>query len=378
MRNKKLLVVLAVAVVAAAVVYALWRRPGPAEGQFIDIGAVLPLTGSASDIGQWQRKGLDLAVKQANEQRGPGTRKLRILYQDSAGDPKTGVSAFSQILSQSKPPVVISSISSVSNALLPLSQQERVNVMMLAVSLPKITDQSQYSYRFNVGSEDEARVIARHLADRQNQKEVAVYYINDEFGLGALDVFKDEFGKTGGKVVWEEAYAKDAADHRNALSKIARSGAKGIYVIGYTRAAALAIKQLREMDNKLPVFANMALTVPTFAQLIGEAMEGVTFTTNFFDADKNDEQVRRFTEAYQQSYQEEPTFFGAFAYDSMNVISQSVRAPETAAGDLRQALVSQREFTGVMGRFSVDATRNFRFPVRLVQYSNGKLQELSQ
>jgi branched-chain amino acid transport system substrate-binding protein len=132
------------------------------------------------------------------------------------------------------------------------------------------------------------------------------------------------------------------------------------------------------MGNKQPVFANMALTVPTFAQLIGEAMEGVTFTTNLFDASKNDEQVRRFTAAYQQSYQEEPTFFGAFAYDSMNVIAQAVRAPETAEDDVRQALAAQKEFTGVMGRFSVDATRNFRFPVRLVQYSNGRLQELSQ
>lgn len=377
MRNKTLLAVLAM-VVLAIVVFTLWRRPGPDAEQYIDVGAVFPLTGAAADIGQWQRKGLDLAVKQINEQRGAGNRKFRIIYQDSAGDPKTGLSAFSQILSQSKPPVVISSISSVSNALLPVSREQKVNVMLLAVSLPKITEQSAYAYRFNVGSEDEAKIMARHVSGRLNRKEVAVYYLNDEFGLGALEVFKRELGATGGKVVWEEAYAAAAADHRNSLTKIARSGAKGIYVIGYTRASAIAIKQLREMNNQLPIFANMALTVPTFTQLVGEAMEGVTFTTNIFDANQDDPQVKRFADAYQQSYNERPTFFGAFAYDSMQVIAQSIKAPETAAEDLRQALAPQKEFAGVMGTFSVDASRNFRFPVRLVQYNNGKLQGLSE
>jgi branched-chain amino acid transport system substrate-binding protein len=378
MKNKKLLLGLVGVIIAGIIVFSLWRKSGTNREQFIDIGVVLPLTGPASDIGQWQQKGLDLALKQINSQRGEGTLKLRLVYQDSAGDPKTGVSAFSQILSQSKPPIVISSISSVSNALLPVAQQQKVNVFMLAVSLPNITKQSEYAYRFNVGSEDEASIMARHISNRLKLNQIAVYYINDEFGLGALEVFKSEFGKTNGKIVWEEAYAKDAADHRNALSKMTKSNPQGIYVIGYTRASAIAIKQLREMGNKQPVFANMALTVPTFTSLIGEAMDGVSFTTNQFDANKGDEQVKRFAEAYQQSYNEQPTFFGAFAYDSLNVIAQAIKSEETAAADIKQALAPQKEFTGVMGKFSVDADRNFRFPVRLVQFTNGKLQELPE
>lgn len=379
MKKKQTLLLLAAVLVGVALIVQYGCRSDPAAEQFIDIGAVLPLTGPSADIGKWQQKGLDLALKDINERQGAaGGQRLRLVYQDSAGDPKTGLSAFSQILSQSRSPVVFSSISSVSSAILPVAQQQQVNVLMLAVSLPNITSQSEYAYRFNVGSEDEARVMARHLADSLKLDKIAVYYVNDEFGLGALEVFKNEFGKSNGKIVWEESYAKDAAEHRNALAKMGQSNPQGVYVIGYTRASALAIKQLREAGSQLPVFANMALTVPTFATLVGGAMEGATFTTNSFDVSQTDASVRPFVEAYQKAYNEPPNFFGAFAYDALHVVAQSIKSPATAAADVRQGLAPAREFSGVMGQFSVDAARNFRFPVRLVKFSNGQLQGLPQ
>jgi branched-chain amino acid transport system substrate-binding protein len=379
MKNKKILFIIIAAIIVTGIIgLIISRRSGGPPEQFLDIGVVLPLTGPASDIGKWQQKGLDLAVEQINAQRGANLKKLRLVYQDSAGDPKTGLSAFSQILAQSKPPVVISSLSSVSNAILPISQQQQVNTILLAVSLPAITKQSQYAYRFNVGSEDEARVMANYITNQAKLNRIAVYYMNDEFGLGALEVFRQDFGKAGGQIVWEEPYAGTATEHRSSLSKMTKTGAQGVYVIGFTRASALAIKQLREAGSKMPVFANMALTVPTFTQLIGDAIEGATFTTNYFDASTNDERVRNFVQAYTQRYNEPPTFFGAFAYDSLQVIAPSITNPDTAAADIRAGLVPQRQFAGVMGAFSVDAERNFRFPVKLVQFKQGKLQEIAQ
>ncbi len=382
MNNRRtLFILLGVIVVAAIIGVITWSRSrsnGPVEGEAISIGAVLPLTGPASDIGKWQQKGLDLAVEQINAQRTGGAPKLRMIYQDSAGDPRTGVSAFSQIMAQRKPPVVISSLSSVSNVILPLTKEQKVTAILLAVSLPAITKQSEYAYRFNVGSEDEAKVMATYITNQAKLSRVAVYYINDEFGLGALEVFKRDFGATGGQIVWEESYAGAAADHKNVLAKMGQSKAQGLYVIGYTRASALAVKQLREMGNKMPIFANMALTVPTFTQLIGDAIEGATFTTNYFDVSTTDERVRSFVQAYTQRYSEPPTFFGAFAYDSVQMLAPLLTSPQTTADDIRAGLTPQRQLSGVMGQFSVDGERNFRFPVKLVQFKQGKLQEIAQ
>lgn len=381
MNNRKTLFILLGVIVVAAIGLVIWSRSGfkgSNEVEDINIGAVLPLTGPASDIGKWQQKGLDLAVEQINARRTGGAPKLRMIYQDSAGDPRTGVSAFSQILAQKKTPVIISSLSSVSNAVLPLTKEQKVNVILLAVSLPAITKQSEYAYRFNVGSEDEAKVMATYITNQAKVSRVAVYYINDEFGLGALEVFKRDFAATGGQIVWEESYAAAATDHKSVLAKMGQSNAEGLYVIGYTRASALAVKQLREMGNKMPVFANMALTVPTFTQLIGDAIEGATFTTNYFDASTTDEQVKTFVQAYTQRYNEPPTFFGAFAYDSVQVLAPLLTSPQTTADDIRAGLTPQKQFSGVMGQFSVDQERNFRFPVKLVQLKQGKLQEIAQ
>ena len=215
---------------------------------------------------------------------------------------------------------------------MPLSQQQKVNTVLLAVSLPAITRQSEYAYRFNVGSEDEAKVMANYITNQAKLSRIAVYYINDEFGLGALEVFKRDFGTAGGQIVWEESYVGAATDYRNALSKMTKSKAQGIYVIGFTRASALAIKKLREMANTMPVFANMALTVPTFTQLIGDAIEGATFTTNYFDANTSDERVKNFVQTYSQRYNEPPTFFGAFAYQFVTGTLPSYNKPPNSRG----------------------------------------------
>ena len=301
---------------------------------------------------------------------------MRLIYQDSAGDPKTGISAFNQILSGRKPPVVISSISSVSNAILPIAQDQKVSIVMLAVSLPDITDKSEYAYRFNVGSEDEAEVMARFIAMQKKLNRIAVYFINDEFGLGAIKTFKEEYGKYGGAIVWQESYASDATEHRSTLSKVPSTQAQGVYVIGYTRASALAIKQLRELNIKLPIFANMALTVPSFTQLIGDALDGVYFTTNNFDVSTDDPLVTRFVQEYRQTYNEAPTFFSAFAYDSLQVIAESLRQQGLDPSEIKAFIASQSKFKGVMGEFSVDDKRNFRFPVKLVEFKGGKLQKV--
>ena len=128
------------------------------------IAAVLPLTGSAARIGIWEQRGLELAIEQLNQTGELKAGKLKITYEDSQGDPKTGVSALQKILAVSKPPVIFSALSSVSSAALPILDRHQVVSMLLAVSLPGITDRSQWAFRCHLGSDEEAEAMAAYLA----------------------------------------------------------------------------------------------------------------------------------------------------------------------------------------------------------------------
>src|SRR5262245_31374031 len=91
------------------------------EPEPILIGAILPLTGSSAIWGVPTREGAELAVEVANAAGGVHGRKLRLIVEDTTGDPKTAVSALQKLLTVDKVVAVLdNSNSSVTLAVAPV------------------------------------------------------------------------------------------------------------------------------------------------------------------------------------------------------------------------------------------------------------------
>lgn len=357
--------------------YSNYQSNQNSQTSSIQIAAVLPLTGSAAQIGTWQKRGLDLAIEQINQQAGDEGTPITITYEDSQGDPKTGVVALQKILANSQPAVVFSSLSSVSSANLPVLNQNEIVSMLLAVSLPGITDRSSWAFRCHLGSDDEAEVIASYIGETSIRR-IVIAYINDEFGVGAESVFRQAAVKNNFEVITSEAYNKDASDFRTLITKLRSTNPEAVYVIGYVKASVLLIKQLRELGVTVPVLGNMALSVPSFLELGGKALDGAVFTVTQFDPNSQSPEVKLFVEAYQTKYQEEPTFFTAFAYDSMMMIQQAANNHNFTAEGIREGLQEMNNYPGVLGNLTVKPNRDIDFPTRVMRNQNGVLVSVTK
>lgn len=365
-------IVVVLAVAALAWWGAPYLFPRTDEGA-ARIGAVLPLTGSSAQIGGWQRKGIDLALAQINQDGGIDGSPLQVIYEDSQGDPRAGIASLQKLLALSPAPAVFLSLSSVSNAALPVLDERKVVGMLLAVSLPGITSRSPWAFRCNLGSDDEARTMAAHLGTTSLRR-IAVAYINDEFGVGALEVFREAAGDKGITVTAAEAYEKEATDFRTLIVKLRASNPDAVYVIGYVRSSVLLIKQMRELGVDTPVLGNMALSVPSFLELGGDALDGATFTVTQFDPASSRPRTRAFVDAYRERYGETPTFFAAFAYDATQMTADAMRRRGTSAEQVRQGLSEIRGYEGVMGTLTVLPNRDIEFPTRVVRNRGGALE----
>ena len=377
MKNKKILIPL-ILILLAVIIVGIIIYPKKKEPEVIKIGAILPLTGPSSEIGIWQKKGIDLAVENINKTGGIDGKKVVVQYEDSRGDPRNGTMAFIKLIASKDIYCVLSSLSSVSSATLPIAHKQRIVLVMLAVSLPGIADRSEWAFRFNVGSDDEAHVMAKFLATKMGKPKIAVYYINDEFGNGALKTFREAYVGYGGNVVWEQSYEKDQTDHRSNLTPLRNIKIDGVYVIGYVKSSVLAIKQMREMKIRVPIYANMALTVPVFLTLGGEAMEGVHFTTNLFTPDSKEPVVKQFVEMYSERFGEPPNFFSAFAYDAVNIVAEAIRRGGNTNVGIREGILSIKDYNGVMGKITVEPNGDAEFPVRIVKVEKGKIVGVEQ
>lgn len=346
------------------------------QEKVIKIGAILPLTGSASVIGEWQRKGIQLATTEVNEKGGIEGKQVKIIFEDSKLDPKEALNAFNKIHATTKAPVVFSCGSAVSNALLPVIDENKTVMLMIAVSLSGIADKSLYGFRFNVGSDDEAKVAVKFFTQKLKINTLAVIFINDEFGLGAYEVIKRNFENQGGKILYAEAYDNQTTDFRTQLSQVKSLSPDVLYVIGYSKTSALAIKQAREMELKSVIMANMALTVPVYRKIIGEETEGIYYTTNLFDPITKDPKVKKFISSYQKKFDSEPSFFSAFAYDAAHILFQAIENKGYSNAKIQAGLLEIKDFPGVIGTTSILPNGDVEYPVRVVKFEKENLVEV--
>lgn len=371
MNKKALLLALTVVLVGLFFWFQRTRSKPQDSTKVITVAALLPLTGPSADIGKWQQKGLMLAEDSLNGD-GKSGPKVKVVYEDTAGDVKTGLSAFEKAASSAETSAYVIALSSIANAVAPRVSATPKPCLLLAVSLPNITDRSDNYFRFNLGSEQEAEVMAAHLK-KTGVKRVAVLHLNDEFGVGALVVFSAKYVDAGDSIVFSEPYEKEQTDFRTTLLKLSEQKPDGVYVIGYLKSSVLLIKQLRELGIQSPVFGNMALSVPSFLSLGGEALSGAVFTVTDFRADSAEPSTAAFVKTYQAKNGESPTFFAAFAHDSLLAIHHAAKSDRP----IREALASLPAFSGALDAVSFDQARNLKVKVRLLRNDGGKLVEVN-
>lgn len=277
----------------------------------LTVGAILPLTGNASKIGQWQKKGIELAIDEINKK---NDVKVNIIFKDSMSNPKDGVLAYRNLIQNTKINTIISSLTSVSMAIQSSAEKDKKSLIMLAVSHPKIADNKKYTIRFNLGSEDESLKLSEYL-NKKNYKSVCVAYINNDFGLMASKSLEENLKN----ITLMNGYLPQNTDFRSFAEKVISNKCEALNVIGYTNASILLIKQLKELGGNQDIFTNMALSIPSFRELGGESLQGVRYTATNFEKAINI-QSSDFISSYKELYNESPTFFASFAYDAVNFI----------------------------------------------------------
>lgn len=304
----------------------------------ITIGAILPLTGNASKIGQWQKKGIELAMDEINKN---NNIKINVVFKDSRSSPKNGILAYRNLIQNAEIDTIITSLTSVSMAIQPSSEEDEKSLIMLAVSHPKIADNKKYTIRFNLGSEDESLKLSEYL-NKKNYKSVCVAYINNDFGLMASKSLEENLKNI--KLV--NGYLSQNTDFRSFVEKVISNKCEALNVIGYTSASILLIKQLRELGGNQDIFTNMALSIPSFKELGGKSLQGVRYTATNFEKETNIQSVD-FISSYKKLYNEDPTFFASFSYDAVHFIYKNkIKNIE---------LITNREYnyTGSIGQINI-------------------------
>jgi branched-chain amino acid transport system substrate-binding protein len=338
----------------------------------IKIGAILPLTGDAALYGEEIKKGVDLAVEQINSKGGIKGKLVKVIYEDSRAVPADGVAAFQKLVDVNQVKAVIGdAVSSVTLAIVPIAEQNKVVVLSPLSSAPALTNAGRFIFR-NVPSDLYGGRVAAYFAVKdQGWNKLAVLYINNDFGVGLRRVFSENVKSLGGRVVAAEAYEPGAGDFRTQLFKIRATDPEAIFVVGYGELSQVLI-QAKEIGLKAHFLGTGLLEDPNVVKVAKNAAEGIYFTQLQYDATSADPVVTDFVNAFTKRYNAKPDIIAAYGYDAMKVLAYATQGSDLTSEGIRDQLHKIMNFHGVTGDITFDRNGDVIQPMGIKIVRNGE------
>ena len=301
----------------------------------IVIGSIQDLSGPIAGFGKQVRLGMMLRVDEANEQGGIHGRKLRLVVEDSAYDPRKAVLAAQKLVNQDKIFAMIGHIGTAQNmAAMPVQFQKNVfNFFPVTAARQMYDPFHRLKYAFAATYYDQMRIAAPKLAKEKGAKKVCAMYQDDEFGLEVLRGAEDGLKAAGIAMAETTSYKRGATDFSSQMAKLQSSGCDMVVMGTIIRETIGGIATARKLGFNPTFLGSSAAYTDLIHKLGGAAMDGLyaTHTSQHPYLDDASQPIRFWATKYKTKFNEDPTVFSVYGY---NAIDAFVKAAQKAGPNL--------------------------------------------
>jgi branched-chain amino acid transport system substrate-binding protein len=347
-----------------------------AQGE-IPIATIGPMTGQYASFGAQMKAGAEQAVADINAAGGVNGKKLRLIVEDDACDPKQAVAAAGKLASQ-KVRLVAGHFCSGSS--IPSSKvyaEEGIIQISPASTNPKLTDERAGPNVFRVCGRDDQQgeVTGKYLADKFKGKKVAILHDKSAYGKGLADETKKYMNQAGLKEVMYEAYTAGEKDYSALVSKLKAANVDVVYVGGYHTEAGLIVRQMRDQGMKSLLVSGDALVTQEFWQITGAAGEGTLMT---FSPDPRKNPAAKDAVAKFKAKNVDPEGYVLYTYAAIQAWAQAATAAKSEETKAVQAKLASMEFSTVLGKFKFDKKGDPNLPpYKFYEWKAGKYEQIN-
>ena len=318
------------------------------------LGAVLPLTGSASVYGQAIRKGVDLATEQLNRsEKGP---RIEFVVADSGSDPNRARAELDRVFDAGALAAIGGVTSAEALAMVEVTDDKNRVLLSPSASLPQLSGISTNFFRIFPSDFAEGTVMARYAYDNLSLRTGVILAKQETYAKGIQEVFTEEFQRKGGKILDTIEFPETGGELGGLTEHAAMIKPDFIYLAGYAPEVSSMIRDLRGRQYPGLILTTSSIAAAATIAKTGEAAEGVYFTQTSFDVEgsKVPENVRAFAEAYRAKYGEAPDLYAAHGYDAAQILAEAIRQGADSAAGFWKGMRSVHEFPGVTGTLHFD------------------------
>ena len=334
---------------------------GLAASETIKIGEFASLTGKEATYGQTVHKGTLFAIEEINAAGGVLGRPLELVTEDNQSKAGESATVVKKLISRDKVIAVLGELTSGRTLeAAPICQTAKIPLISPGATNVSVTTKGNYIFRVCFIDDFQGTVMAKFAYDSLKLRRVAILSsASSAQSVGLAKFFRERFTAAGGTVVLEQKYDEGDKDFRAQLTAIKAAGVEGIFVPGYYTEAALISKQARELELTFPIFGGDGWEAPQLIEIGGKAMEGTYYSTHY-SPENSSPGVQSFVKKFRARFAgETPDAMAALGYDSAMVLADAIkRAGTTEHGKLRTAIAATKNYNGVTGLTTIDASRN--------------------
>ncbi|WP_432828361.1 ABC transporter substrate-binding protein [Dactylosporangium sp. CA-092794] len=210
----------------------------------LKIGTILPQTGSLAFLGPPEFAGVDLAIKEINDNGGALGKPVQIQHMDS-GDTSTDIATQSvnKLLTDKTDVIIGAASSSVSLSVIDKITGAGVVEISPANTSTAFTTYNDHGLYFRTAPPDtlQGRVLGDLIVQDGNAT-TGMLILNDSYGVGLGQNAKAEIESGGGKVVESVTYDPKAADFSADVAKIKQANPDAIAIIGFDETKKIVPK----------------------------------------------------------------------------------------------------------------------------------------
>jgi len=257
---------------AAAVAAVFVLVGGPAlAAETVLFGGAISQTGRYAEPAGRQVNAIKLWVDEVNQRGGVLGKKIELRLLDDKSDTQTSIKLYEKLITEDKVDVLLAPYSSgITEAVANVNERYHMPFVAYGAASTPIWEKGR-KYIFSiVGIAEDYQKGAAHLAKQIGVKRAAIIGEDSLFprqsGKGAADWAK----KLGIEVVLQENYPQKQMDFTALLQKIKAAGAEAIFSNSYFADAAAQIRQMREQNLNVKLFAGtVGPGLPAFAEQLG-------------------------------------------------------------------------------------------------------------
>ncbi len=284
----------------------------------IVIGSIQDLSGPIAGFGKQVRLGMMLRVDEINEQGGINGRKLKLLVEDSAYDPKKAVLAAQKLVNQDKIFIMAGHIGTAqNNAAMPVQFEKNViNFFPVTAARDMYDPFHRLKYAFAATYYDQMRGALPKLVKEKGAKKVCAIYQDDEFGLEVVRGGEAALKTLNMEFVEKTSFKRGATDFSSQVARMKAADCDMVVLGTIIRETIGTIGESRKTGFN-PVFVgSSACYTDLIHKLGGKAMDGLyaTMTVQNPYTDEASQPIRFWANKYKTKFNEDPTVFSAYGY----------------------------------------------------------------